>query len=281
MDDGVDLLTVLTALLKLPLYLSALAAAGIALVCLLGVVEPDGRKALLQQSAWLAVMAVVLSLCRFGISVVQMGDLSMVAMVWQFQSGYLLAMAGGTGFLALGMLLTGQVAAVVLLSLGTLALCASFGLTGHSQGLAEPAFWPAMVTVHVMLASFWLAALVVLWPGRTAAEILAARAEAFGRIAMIAVPVLVVAGLALALRLGGGLTALAASTYGWTLLVKAIVVSAAMLVGAHNKLVVTPLLRSDPSLGRAALSRALFVDGFLFLAALAAITLATTLFGPA
>jgi putative copper resistance protein D len=282
MESQPDIWVATHAALKFGQYVAILAACGVALSVLARVVEAEGRKRSLRLAAMLAVGGALVTCARFGLSVAQMGDPSMIDMVWRFQAGTIIAVAlGAAGLVGAAALGPGR-SQPVFAGMGALALAASFGLTGHTQGLEEPGPWPFVVALHVALASFWAGSVIVLRPSRGHADfVLANRAEAFGRVAMAAAPLLIGLGGLLAFRLSGGLNALIGSNYGLALLAKSLAVAGALAIGAHNKLAVTPMLRTDPVRGRAALKRALWLDAFLFAAALFAIAAATTMFGPA
>lgn len=160
-------------------------------------------------------------------------------------------------------------------------LSAGFGLAGHTQGLESPSVFPWLAGLHVLIAGFWFGAPAALWPTpkMNQAE-LVRRLEAFSHIAQFGIPTLFVAGLALAWRLADGWTGLIGSAYGRLLFAKLIVASAALALGALNKLWVTKRVKIDPTAGRSALRLTLSVEFVLFLAAMGLIALATTVQGP-
>lgn len=267
--------------LKVALYGAALFVIGTLAAVAAGVVERDGTRVWLVRAAWGALALIMIAAGRFGLSVVQMGDPGMAAMVWQVQAATTTALLAGAGLTMALLLLNPGWIRTALSAVAACLVAASFALTGHGQALNDPGFVPLIVGGHVLLAGFWVGALWILWPTPFLPDsFVSARAERFGVIAVIAIPALVVGGAVLALRLGGGLGGLWTSTYGQALAVKAAAVIAALGVGASNKLRVTPMLKSRPDVGRPALRRALMADAALFATALLAIASATTLFGP-
>jgi putative copper resistance protein D len=188
-----------------------------------------------------------------------------------------MAVAIGAVALAAGWRLRSRIGA----GIGAGALTLSFGLTGHSQALDTPGLAPGAVALHVLIAGFWLAGPMTLWPTHKLEQAaLTARVTRFSNIAVAGVPLLFALGLWLALLLAGGWTPLLTSLYGQLLLTKLAAASFALALGAYNKSVVTALLRTAPEQGRRALKRTLRLDVAFFLIALCAIAAATSLTGP-
>jgi putative copper export protein len=162
-----------------------------------------------------------------------------------------------------------------------LLAAAGFALTGHTQGLTEPGFAPPAVALHVLIAGFWVAAPVTLWPVTSLADgRLLARLERFSVVAVAAIPILVALGVWLAWRLAGGFAPLIASTYGLLLLLKLLVALAAMGMGALNRQVVTGKVRQNAAVGRRWLRTTLAIETTLFLVAIMAVSAATTIGAP-
>jgi putative copper export protein len=179
--------------------------------------------------------------------------------------------------LVIGWLLRSRIAAGV----GAAALASSFGLTGHSQALDSPGLAPWAVALHVLIAAFWLAGPITLWPTHNLeGAALTARVTRFSNVAVAAIPLLFVLGLWLALLLAGGWTPLLTSLYGQLLLAKLAAASFALALGAYNKSVVTAQLRTALDAGRRTLKLTLRLDAVLFFIALGAIAAATSLTGP-
>lgn len=280
MDEGGSL-GILGVILKVLLYLSTLGAAGICLVVITGVIERNASQKWLTRAIPLALAAVVFAIARLVLDALELGDLSIISMVWEMQSASIIAIGVGTLLLVIASRLRG-LPQDINTALAALALSASFGLIGHTRGLEDPSFWPYLVAVHVVIASFWLVAPIVLWPRLLSDNAgLSARVKRFGEVAIWAPPVLFATGGFVAFRLGGGVTGLLTSDYGKALAVKLAAVLVVLALGAVNKLKVSRAFETDPAAARALLRMTLGLDTILFVIALIAIALATTLFGPA
>lgn len=162
---------------------------------------------------------------------------------------------------------SGAASAVSVLA-GTGAVVLSFALTGHAggQGLALPA---ALVAIHLLGGAFWLGALLPLQaacrhPDRAAVSRLMAR---FSAVAIMAVPVLIGAGLWLAVILVGGWAELAGTQYGRLLAAKVLLVAAMLGLAALNRWRFSPLLARDPA-ASARLGRSIRAEAVLGLAVL-------------
>lgn len=269
---------------KLALYTFALLAAGLGLHASLGVVERDDHARTLRLAALLAGAAVVFAALRLAVANVQLGgsiesvfDKAILAWTWPNLAPSSIAIIAG----ALAMVGASIWRLVWLAVPAAVALAAGFALTGHSQALETPGLAPWAVALHVLIAAFWIAAPISLWPrGAMSNEALEARARRFTRYALLAVPLLFIAGGWLALRLAGSAEALVTSSYGQLLLVKLAVAGAALGLGAYNKQIVTRKLREAPTDGRRALTTTLTFDAFLFASALTIVGIATTFTGP-
>ncbi len=279
-----DALAPLMLALKLALYAAALLSSGLALHGALGVVERSARAAWIRFSALVAACALVLGALKLLLLNAQLAgglsrafDAESFSWTWAMQAEPSLALA--TACLA-------ALAAWILqrhwLAFFTaLGFSASFALTGHTQALAAPGLAPWAVGLHVLIASFWLAAPLSLWPRTALAdEALHRRLERFSAGAVIAIPVLFLAGLWLAWRIAGGWAPLLESGYGRLLLAKLAAASVALGLGALNKQFVTGMIIRAPERGRAWLKRTLAADVLLFLTALLLVGWATTLTGP-
>jgi putative copper export protein len=280
MEAPFDFMAISGVGLKLALYLSCLISAGIAF-CVVGrVIESERAQSWLTKAVVLAFLASVLSCLRMGHSTFQLGSMDMMAMVWDMQNKAILAIV--IGFVALlGARLLPSMLSSGFAFVGAFALTASFALTGHTQALETPGIFPALVAGHVALSAFWFVAPFVLWPSKDLSDdVVLARSEQFGKIAILAVPVLFVGGGILAWKLGGGIAGLTTSTYGLVLGTKLLAATVALGLGAVNKLRVAHALRNNPAAGQVHLQKTLSADAVFFTVALFAVTLATTLFGP-
>lgn len=270
--------------IKLGLYASALLAAGLGFHASLNIIERDGQERALRTAALLACAAFAFAALRLAIVNVQIGgsidkllDPATLAWTWPALAPSSISIGLGAVLLLASLVLRLRLAA----ALAAIALAASFALTGHSQALEAPGFAPWAVALHVLIAAFWVAAPISLWPRAALSDtIVSARAERFSRQATIGVPVLFALGLWLAWLLAGGVNALLASLYGQLLIAKAVAATGALALGAYNKAIVTKKLQEAPATGRRALARTLRLDALLFAAALVLVGWATTLTGP-
>lgn len=278
-----DPLAPVLLVIKLGLYGSALAAAGLSLHASLGIVALGDRHRVLRSAALAGAIALVFATLRLGLANLQLGganallDPEILSWTWPALGPSLAAVALGTTALTVGWLLQSGVAA----GFGAVALAVSFGLTGHSQALGSASLAPWAVSLHVLIAAFWFAGPVTLWPTSALDDAtLIARTTHFSSIAVFVVPLLLALGLWIALSLAGGWTQLVTSLYGQALLTKLGAASFALALGAYNKTVVAKQLRSAPQTGRRTLIQTLGLDALLFLIALIAVAAATSLTGP-
>lgn len=281
---GADALLAPLLLVKLGLYASALIASGLSLHAALGIVERPRLARTLGFAAAAAGLALVFSSARLLLVNAQLGaglgdafnDANFV-WTWAMQGPATMALAGGT----LALLISVFIRSRILMGFGALGFAASFALAGHSQALEPPGLAPWAVAVHTLIAAFWFAAPVTLWPRSDLTdEALLERMRRFGAWAVGAIPLLFVLGLWLVWRLTGSVGAALSSLYGQLLLAKLLAASIALGIGAFNKLTVTKTLEASPARGRQLLVRTLTLDALLFVIALGLVGWATTMTGP-
>jgi putative copper export protein len=270
--------------IKLGLYVTASMAAGFGLHAALGVVEREQRQRMLMIALVCALGVLGFAVARAVSLHVQIGggfwewpSPARLRLMWSALGPSSAALAAGVPVFAAALVWRSR----GLAALGAILFAGSFGLTGHAHAADRFGLLPALVALHVLLASFWMVSVVALWPRRgLPVAVLQRRLERFSTIAVIAVPVLIAAGLWTAWELAGGWAGLFETSYGQLLLAKLGLAAAALGLGAINKAIVTPWIMSRPAQGRAALSATLGVDGLLFGFALIAAAWATTLTGP-
>ncbi len=184
--------------------------------------------------------------------------------------------------LSLGLL---AAVAASLAKLGLLGLAAalligvSFSLSGHAAGLEDGLSAQIGVAIHGLAASFWFIAPLLLWPRGDDSD--ASAVSHFSEAAVWMVPMVFAAGGYLAWRLAGGLTEIFTTPYGKLLTAKLVVALMALVLGAVNKQLVSRILAADLPRGRRLLQITLGADAVLFFTALALVTWATTVSGPA
>lgn len=273
---------VLLFALRTGFNLTALLAIGLALHAAFGVVERNGLR---QHRRWLiaaAAAAAVFAAARLAFVAWELGDgselldLDLISFAWMtLQTATTLLWAG-----AIITIIGALMARRVVLGVGAFFLGAGFSFTGHTQGLDSPGLAPAAVALHVLLAGYWVAAPITLWPLHSFPDAaLHARLERFSAAAMSAIPLLMAVGVWLAWTLAGGVEGLTGTPYGQLLLIKLAVASFAMGIGALNKQFVTARVASDPGTGRRWLRRTLGTEAIMFAMAILAVSAATTLTG--
>ena len=236
-------------------------------------------------AAWAAGAVLVLSLTRAALVNAQLGggigavlDLETFVWTWQALSLSMAAAIGG----ALGVVIGWALRRPWIAGIGSICFAVSFALTGHSAALPTPGIAPWIVSLHVLIASFWFSAPLTLWPrGEMVDATLARRLERFSAIAVWAIPVLFLLGVWLVWILAGSVAAVFSTTYGQLLIAKFSVGLIALGLGAFNKLSLTKAIADGRAGGRSALKRTLLAELTIFVIALLLVGIATTVTGPA
>ena len=269
---------------RIGLNLFALLTIGFALHAASGVVERDAFRGLRSRIALTGAALAFFTTVRLGILVTQMGDggnfldPELMPLAWMVLGDSTLAILAGAAASIGGVWFGSRVVA----GLGAAALSVGFGLTGHAQGLTDPGLAPVMVAAHVLIAGFWVAAPISLYPGSMLdSASLTSRLHRFSKIAVAAIPVLIAVGIWLAWILTEGGEKLLGTTYGLLLLAKLAIGVIAIGVGALNKQIIAAKVQADPATGRKWLCVALLCEATLFAAALIAVSAATTIGAPA
>ena len=170
-----------------------------------------------------------------------MADLEILGLLWRTPAGTALAMQAVGLLLVLGgARLPGP--GIWVAGAGGVVALESFCQVGHVADAG--AFWlEALLLVHLAAAAFWIGILAPLrsLAGGNLAEA-AALGRRFGAIAGVTVPVLIAAGIVMAWRLLGDLSALVTSAYGLTLLAKIAGVGVLLGAAAANRLRFVPAM---------------------------------------
>lgn len=161
---------------------------------------------------------------------------------------------------------------------GMVTLAFSYTLSGHIQ--SEGMLSAVTLTAHVLLISWWMGSLFPLWlathqlDSEQSHELL----ELFGRLALPAVLLVLVAGMMLSYRLTGWSTDLINSRYGFWLMLKVALVGAILALAAFHKLYLVPALKhvGDAS----SMKRSLLLEKVVGMAILAVTTVLAVLVGP-
>ena len=179
----------------------------------------------------------------------------------------------------LGIVLLGLVLATPIATLGAFIIVSSFLIEGHTASAENRYLLVPLLFLHMLTVHWWLGAL---WPLRTALDRTdisdgetAATVHRFGQQALIAVGMLLVAGVLMLASLVGWQFDLS-SAYQQAFLIKLGVFLIILLIAAINKLRMTPLLVTAPEVGRAALRRLIFLEILVAIAILTATAIATS-----
>ncbi len=278
--DGLSLLQFAD---RIALNLFALLTIGFTLHAALGVVERDAFRGMAIRIALTGAALAVFAAARLGILVAQMGDGAnlldpeLIPLAWMALGDSTVAILSGAVACTAGVWFRSRIIA----GLGAVGLGWGFGLTGHAQGLTDPGVAPAMVAVHVLIAGFWVAAPLTLYPvSALDNDRLIARLRRFSGVAIAAIPILIALGIWLAWILTEGADKLFGTTYGLLLLAKLAIGVIAVALGALNKQVITSRVTADPANGRKWLRVVLLFEATLFAAAIIAVSGATTIGAP-
>jgi putative copper export protein len=238
-------------------YAGQFTAAGLAFFALLlGARQTPADSA--RQARWAAGAALLGLLASLGAHAAHVGVLTggtlLDAEAWR-----LVATSRAGAAAALGAAGLGLVAALALgpgwtvpAALGGVLVCASYTLAGHTTELQPRALLAGLLLLHLLVAAFWIGSLAPLAvAARRGGPEAAVLVAAWSRLATIAVPVLLAAGLALAVWTLGGVRALLASAYGRALLAKLALVVVLLGFAALHRWRLTPdLAAGRPGAGR-------------------------------
>lgn len=282
MESGA--LTGLMLIVKIGLGVSALSAIGLSLHVAVGIVPRNQAARVHALATTAALLAVLFAGARVALTSAELGGglafaLDPQALSWAWSSHQNNVATLGVGLAASAGALWSRRRALA--TAGAIFVAFSFGFLGHTQALDTPGVAPWLLVVHVLVAGFWVAAPLTLWPTQSVGvDELALRLDRFGTFALMLIPVLFVIGIWLAWRLAGSFDTVLSTLYGQLLLAKLSLALLALGLGAFNKQIVGKLVKSNPARGRRWLKTTLAVDGLLFSGALLLVVLATTVTGP-
>jgi putative copper resistance protein D len=207
-------------------------------------------------------------------------DAGLLALVWHGGEGRSVLVR------AAGLLLAAPVLAAdrrpgVWATAGAAGAATSFAWIGHLH--AAGLRWATLpLGIHLVAVAFWVGALWPLWllaRGDEARRV-AAPAARFGRAAVGAVSLLLLAGITLLAALLGSASELWRSDYGRTACVKLALVACLLGLAAFNKLRLTPRLAAGERAAARALRRSIAAEMLLAGAVFLATAALTTLSGP-
>lgn len=264
------------------LNLCALTTAGLGLHAMAGIVEKPASRRMkvlaLGSASALAFFLVV----RLATLAAQMSggrdpfNPGLWTLAWSILEGSTLAMAIGLLIVPAALFLKSSIGAGV----GAFLIALSFALTGHTQSSDHPEVSGAILALHVLVAAYWFAAPLTLAPDLTFNDALPGKLRRFSMIAVLAVPAMMVAGIWLTWTLTGSVERLVGSAYGQLLVFKLGLAAAALAAGAYNKLVLTSRLEHGQIQARAHLTMTLKAELTIFVAAVLAVSAATTVMAP-
>lgn len=241
---------------------------------------------LLGQRAALAGIALVaghyaLEAARMAGELAGASDPTLQGIVWHSSSGTALILRlVGLGLIAIGLRRT-RGRGSILVGLGALLGCLAFTLTGHTSDAAHRGVLASLLMIHLLVVAFWFGALGPLYlaswretPAR-ACELI----EAFTGVATWLVPVILLAGVTMAVVLLPSLSGLR-QPYGELLIAK--VVGFAMLMGlaAANKWRLGPALADGTAKSGRRFRRAVAAEYVLIVAVIAVTAVMTAFFSP-
>lgn len=251
------------------LYLTALLASGL----VLNAAAFSSVRQIVPWRAWgiaLTFGAVAFSLLGFAVRAMALtGELSgmwnadMLSLLWQSPVGEALRLR----LVCLGLVATGLAvprAGLIVSLVGVGGIFWSFASIGHlseaSMGLRS------LLVLHLAVAAFWVG---VIWPLHWLLSDAARQdhathlAEAFGQIAFLLVPLMLLAGVVMAWQLVGSVANLT-TAYGLTLLTKAALVTFLLRLSAMNKLRLVPQLRAGDPFARSRLIKSVRFEAVAF-----------------
>jgi len=277
-------------LVKASAYGAGLAAAGGVLFLRLfaASLEEGERRAVAKGVLGLAVLGIVATVLRPLITAGMLGGTAGSMVDWSLL-GLVLRGAEGEAILwrIAGLVLVMAVAASSLLLrrvalAGGILAALSFALVGHAEA-AGPHPWPqVLLGLHLLAIAYWVGALgpLLFLAGRAPAPRLGRIAARFGRIALFAVGLLVLAGGLLLGILSGWSLAVFDAAYGRFFVMKLVLVALLMGLAALNKLRLTPAILAGAEDAPARLARSIRFEIALVLLILLVTATLTTVTGP-
>lgn len=291
--NGLDAWSQVRVLIAAGVYACALMAVGSRLFLhVFPALPADEQSRVAGTGAVAALLGIVLVLLQWPLQAAYLGGSSLQAaldpvllgMVYDSPQGDRLLLAVGGLALLLAATPTRHAPAWIgrLLGLAGIALVLlAFVQVGHTRG--EPRLLLAsLLALHLLAIAFWLAALPPLLrlAGSHDTAVAARALGRFGRIGLLIVPLLLVAGLILAWLLLGGIAPLFTTAYGQLLLGKLGLVALLLGLAALNKFRLVPALARGEDRARQALRRSILAESVLMAAVLLLTALFTTVASP-
>ena len=267
-------------------FVALFQAAGAALfLAFFGRLLPTTRGAVRRVVAYSALVATGLLLTQYLLEAARMSgemsgvmDSTLQALVLHSSTATALAWRlGGLALVLIALRLSGTASSVLSMS-GVLLAIGAFAFMGHTASHPERWLSCLLLVAHLLVVAFWFGALVPLHlaSSREAPMQAATAINTFSAMATWIVPVLLVAGLALAALLLPDLAALQ-TTYGRLLIAKLAGFALLMGLAALNKLRLGPAVASGDGRAAAAFRRSLEAE-YLLIAGLLSMTAVLTSF---
>jgi putative copper resistance protein D len=287
MNDFSVWLVVLVGI-KLLLYLSISATLG-GLFILSRQISAELSVFAHRYSVWACVVGLLAAISYFFVQVGQFAengllglwDTTMLNVLWLSPVGDALILQLFAWLaIGLGLLRFRKIARWGFIMLIVLALCltASLTLTGHT---AEQAIITRLALfVHISVALWWMGALIPLWQSchLVSTHRLQGLMQHFGKIATLLVPLLLLAGIAIAYQLTVSWDNLLTTPHGQLLLFKVFLVSLLLGLAARHKLSLAPNLSRTH--GKQHLQQSIAIETLIGLSVLITSSILSTLIGP-
>ena len=283
------MMDVLSVILRALSFVLLFQAAGVAIyLALFGRRLADSRRDILRLGKRAAVAGLLLVAGHYVLEPARMAgefsgmwDPSLQRMMWHSSSGAALILRlAGLGLIVIGLQRT-RGRGSMLSILGAVLACLAFTLTGHTSVAAHRGLLASLLMIHLLVVTFWFGALGPLYLASSretsvrAFEIV----EAFTLVATWLVPVILLAGVAMAVALLPGVSALR-EPYGELLIAKLIVFAALMGLATANKWLLGPALAQGTVESGRRFRRAVAAEYLLIVAVLSVTAVMTTFFSP-
>ena len=251
-----DFLNLFSIASNLMLYIGAVFASGTVIYLMLfDTIKARSSYNGRQMTGLFSIIGLVSALTSYALAGARLtGELSgafdpdMLSILWQTPVGTaLLFRVLGFSLIIIG-LFSGKMSKS-LTAIGCLVVLGSFVTIGHVADISNFVF-QILLLIHLIGIAIWVGVLFPLYrlssdPAQiTTTEEIAHR---FGRLAMIFVPVLLIAGGWMAYQLVNSFTNLFTTGYGQTLLIKVVITTGLLTLAAANKLRFVPALRVGDS----------------------------------
>ncbi|MBH0091327.1 copper resistance D family protein [Pseudoalteromonas sp. SCQQ13] len=212
-------------------------------------------------------------------------DPFMLDIIWQSVIGEQVSMRVPAFIIALFAVCTwrphsnsANVANFVITLFALIILTYSFTLTGHSA--EKSLLIKSILTLHLIAIASWIGSL---WPLYKSCQLLSLNTikhlmERFGQLAIIIIAVLLISGITLLWQYLNSFSVLFTSNYGQLIMLKLLLVSAMLLLGAWHKLRLVPQITQQHHV--VTLKRSISVEMLIAVCVLLTTSVFTTLVGP-